>query len=118
MRMLNSMEKNEKKPVRWNHYVSYFFGGSFLSNGIPHVVMGITGHSFPSPIATLSREAVSSAMINVLWGVFNLAMGYFLICSVGTFEIRRTRHVLVAGARALLRALFSAYAFSQYQGGY
>jgi hypothetical protein len=29
--------------MRWNHYVSYFFGGAFLANAIPHFVSGVTG---------------------------------------------------------------------------
>jgi hypothetical protein len=111
------MEKIETKPMRWNNYISYFFGGAFLTNGIPHFMMGVTGHPFQSPFATPSGEGLSSAMVNVLWGAFNLAIGYLLICRVGTFELRRTRHVLVAGAGALLMALVSAFAFGRFYGG-
>jgi hypothetical protein len=30
-------------------YVSYFFGGIFLSNAIPHFVSGTMGRAFQSP---------------------------------------------------------------------
>ena len=30
--------------MRWNHDVSYFFGGAFLVNGIPHFVIEEMGH--------------------------------------------------------------------------
>jgi len=103
--------------MRLNHYISYFFGGAFLTNAIPHFIMGVTGHPFQSPFATPPGEGLSSAMINVLWGAFNLAIGYLLICRVGTFELRRTRHVLVAGAGVLLMALMSAHGFGRFYGG-
>jgi len=115
--MLKSMEQIEAKPMRWNHYISYFFGGAFLTNAIPHFMMGVTGHPFQSPFANPPGVGLSSAMVNVLWGAFNLALGYLLICRVGTFELRRTRHVLVAGAGALLMALMSAHAFGRFYGG-
>lgn len=104
--------------MRWNHYISYFFGGAFLTNAIPHFMMGITGHPFQSPFATPSGVGLSSAIVNVLWGAFNLAIGYLLICRVGTFELRRTRHVLVAGLGGLLMAVISAYAFGRFYGGH
>jgi hypothetical protein len=29
----------------WYHYISYFFGGAFLTNAIPHFVAGLMGHA-------------------------------------------------------------------------
>lgn len=103
--------------MRWNHYLSYFFGGAFLANFIPHFVSGITGHPFQSPFASPPGEGLSSSTVNVLWGMFNLVIAYLLLCRVGTFELRRTRHVLVAGAGALLMALMLAHAFGRFYGG-
>jgi hypothetical protein len=37
--------------MNWLHLISYFFGGAFLANAIPHVVSGMTGHPFQSPFA-------------------------------------------------------------------
>ena len=65
--------------MRWNHYVSYFFGGAFLANAIPHFVSGITGHPFQSPFASPPGQGLSSSMVNVLWGAFNAAIGYLLV---------------------------------------
>jgi hypothetical protein len=103
--------------MRWNHYVSYFFGGAFLANAIPHLVSGITGHPFQSPFAHPPGQGLSSAMVNVLWGACNLVIGYLLICRVGNFELRRTRHVVVAGLGSLLMALMSSRAFGRFYGG-
>ena len=103
--------------MRWNHYLSYFFGGAFLANAIPHFVNGITGHPFQSPFASPPGQGLSSAMVNVLWGAFNLFIGYLLVCRVGTFELRKTKHVLIAGLGVLLMALMLSRAFGRFYGG-
>lgn len=103
--------------MRWNHYISYFFGGAFLANSIPHFLAGVTGHPFQSPFASPPGQGLSSAMVNVLWGAFNLFMGYLLVCRVGTFELRQTKHVIVAGLGALLMALILSRAFGRFYGG-
>jgi hypothetical protein len=103
--------------MRWYHYVAYFFGGAFLANAVPHFVSGITGHPFQSPFASPPGEGLSSSTVNVLWGVFNLAVGYVLVCRVGNFELRRTRHVLVLGLGVLLMALIASRAFGRFYGG-
>ncbi len=103
--------------MRWNHYLSYFFGGAFLANAIPHFVTGVTGHPFQSPFASPPGQGLSSATVNVLWGAFNVAMGYLLVCRVGSFELRNTRHVLVTGAGALLMAMMLARTFGRFYGG-
>lgn len=103
--------------MRWYHYVSYFWGGAFLANAVPHFVSGITGHPFQSPFASPPGEGLSSAMVNVLWGSFNLAMAYLLLCRVGKFDLRQTSHVLVASLAALLMAMMLAYHFGKFYGG-
>jgi hypothetical protein len=103
--------------MRWYHYVAYFFGGAFLSNAVPHFVNGVSGHPFQSPFATPPGEGLSSATVNVLWGFFNLAVGYVLVCRVGRFELRQTRHVAVLGLGVLLMAIMAARAFGRFYGG-
>src|SRR5258708_12805599 len=87
--------------MRWYHYVAYLFGGAFLANAIPHFVNGVTGHPFQSPFASPPGQGLSSSTVNVLWGMFNLAVAYALICRAGKFEGRQTTHVVVARARFL-----------------
>jgi hypothetical protein len=103
--------------MRWNHYLSYFFGGAFLANAIPHFVSGVMGHPFQSPFASPPGEGLSSAMVNVGWGFFNLVIGYLLLGRVGNFELRKTRHVLVAGIGALVMAIMLAHSFGRFYGG-
>ncbi len=104
-------------PMRWNHYLSYFFGGAFLANALPHLGNGLSGHAFQSPFASPPGEGLSSSTVNVLWGLFNLAVAYLLLCRVGNFELRSTRHVLVAGAGVRVRALMLAHTFGRRHGG-
>jgi hypothetical protein len=103
--------------MRWFHDVAYFFGGAFLANAIPHFVNGVSGHPFQSPFASPPGQGLSSSTVNVLWGLFNLVVGYWLVCRVGTFELRRTRPVVGLGLGALLMSLMLARAFGRFYGG-
>jgi hypothetical protein len=60
---------------------------------------------------------MSSSTSNVLWGLFNLAVAYLLICRVGNFNLRRTTHVLTLGAGILLTSFMLARAFGRFHGG-
>jgi hypothetical protein len=64
--------------MRWYHFVAHFFGGVFLANALPHLCNGISGHAFQSPFASPPGVGLSSSVVNVLWGLFNLAVGYLL----------------------------------------
>ena len=103
--------------MRWYHYLSYFFGGAFLVNALPHLGNGLSGHAFQSPFASPPGEGLSSSTVNVLWGLLNVAVAYLLVCRVGNFELRRTRHVLFLGAGILVFALMLAHTFGRLHGG-
>ncbi len=107
----------EKLIIRWYHYIAYFFGGAFLANALPHLGNGVSGHPFQSPFATPSGVGLSSANVNVLWGLFNLAIGYLLICQVGNFDLRRARHILPFAAGFATMSVMAAYAFGRFHGG-
>jgi len=102
--------------MSWLFYLSYFFGGVFLMNAIPHVVSGVMGRPFQSPFAKPPGEGLSSPTINVLWGLFNIVIGYVLVCRVGDFELHSTGDVVALGVGALLIALFSAIHFGRFNG--
>ena len=101
----------------WYNYVSYFFGGAFLANTLPHLVNGISGRPFQSPFAKPPGQGLSSSTVNVLWGLFNLAAAYLLVCRVGSFNLQSTSHVLTFGAGILLMSLVSARGFGRFHGG-
>jgi hypothetical protein len=103
--------------MRWYHYIAYFFGGVFLANALPHLGNGVSGHAFQSPFASPPGVGLSSSIINVLWGFFNLVVAYLLVCRVGSFNLRKTSHVLVLGAGILIMALNLAHIFGPLHGG-
>src|ERR1700720_4416380 len=103
--------------MRWYHYVAYFFGGAFLANAFPHLGNGISGHAFQSPFASPPGEGLSSSTVNVLWGLFNLAVGYGLVCRLRTFDLRKSQHVVVLAAGILVMSVMLAHAFGRFHGG-
>jgi hypothetical protein len=101
----------------WLHLLSYFFGGIFLANAVPHLVSGMMGRRFQSPFAKPPGEGLSSATVNVLWGAFNLVLGYLLICRVGTFDLRNNADAATLGLGAFAISLFAARHFGRFHGG-
>jgi hypothetical protein len=103
--------------MTWLHLVSYFFGGIFLANVIPHLVSGMLGRPFQTPFAKPPGEGLSSSTVNVLWGFFNAVVGYLLVVRVGNFDLRSIRDVLALAVGALLISVQSARHFGQFHGG-
>ena len=60
---------------------------------------------------------MSSATVNVLWGLFNLAAAYLLVCRVGSFDLRKTRHVLILAVGILIMSVMLARGFGRFHGG-
>lgn len=103
--------------MNWMHLVSYFFGGAFLSNAIPHIASGSMGRPFQSPFAKPPGEGLSSSTVNVAWGFLNLAVAYLLICRIGDFSLRSTADAATLGLGFLLMGLYAARHFGRFHGG-
>jgi len=103
--------------MNWIHTVSYFFGGAFLANAVPHFVSGMMGRSFQSPFAKPPGKGLSSSTVNMLWGFFNLILGYLLVCRVGNFDLRSATHVVPLGLGVFLIGLTCARSFGRFHGG-
>jgi hypothetical protein len=101
----------------WGHGISYFFGGAVFANAIPHFVSGLMGRPFQSPFARPPGQGLSSSAVNVLWGFFNFAVAYALLCRVGDFDVRSIVDVSAAGAGALLASVLLARTFGRFHGG-
>jgi hypothetical protein len=110
-------QTTQEDTMRWYHYLAYFFGGIFLANALPHFGNGVSGHAFQSPFASPPGVGLSSSTVNVLWGLFNLAIAYLLVCRVGSFDLRKTQHILVLGAGFVAMSLNLAHYFGQFHGG-
>lgn len=63
----------------WYVYVAWFFAGAFLTNALPHIVQGMCGNRFQTPFGKPRGVGESSAVVNVLWGFCNLAIGIALL---------------------------------------
>ena len=97
--------------------VSWFFGGAFLANAVPHFVFGIAGKPFQSPFATPRGEGLSSSTVNVLWSLFNLVVGYVLVLRVGDFNLRDTADAAALGLGILALSVPLARRFGRFNGG-
>jgi hypothetical protein len=103
--------------MEWIHYLAYFGAGAFLINAVPHLVSGVMGRPFQSPFAKPPGEGLSSSTVNVLWGAFNLAVGYALVCHVGHFDLRSTGDAIALGLGVLLMGVVMARMFGRFHGG-
>jgi hypothetical protein len=94
--------------MTWLHLVSYFFGGIFLANAIPHIVSGVLGRPFQTPFAKPPGTGLSSSTVNVLWGFCNAVAGYLLVVRVDNFDLRTISDMLALAVGALLISLHAA----------
>lgn len=101
----------------WLHDLSYFFGGAFLANAVPHFVSGVMGRPFQSPFGRPPGQGLSSSTVNVLWGFANFVVAYILIFRVGSFDLRATDQVIALGVGVLLIGVMSARLFGRFHGG-
>ena len=103
--------------MNWLHVVSWFFGGLFLSNAVPHFVSGTMGRPFQSPFAKPPGKGLSSSTVNVLWGSANLVVAWLLLLRVGHFDPRSIACIAPVAVGALLIGLISARHFGQFHAG-
>lgn len=103
--------------MHWYDYIAYFCGGVFLANSLPHLFTGISGRAFQTPFAKPPGKGLSSSLVNVLWGLFNLAVAYLLVMQVGSFRLRNIWQALALGAGMLFISLPLARAFGRFHGG-
>lgn len=103
--------------MAWYHHLSYFAGGAMLANALPHLAAGMMGRAFQSPFAKPPGAGHSSSTVNALWGVFNVVVGYFLVCRVGEFNLKDDGDAAALGLGILLLAVMSARHFGRFNGG-
>jgi hypothetical protein len=91
----------------WYYYLADFFAGAFVANGVPHFVQGVCGNKFQSPFASPPGFGDSSAVVNVVWGWINLAVGGILLMPAHIDEC------IAAALGALVIGLWLANHFGQ-----
>ena len=100
----------------WHHVAAYFFGGAFLANFVPHFVAGVSGRPFVSPFATPPFQGLSPPAVNVLWGLFNLAVAYALLIGIGSLDLQRVDQVIVSALGFGLASVALARKIGRLQG--
>jgi hypothetical protein len=101
----------------WHNVAAYFLGGAFLANFVPHFVAGVSGRRWHSPFAKPPFRGLSSPVVNILWGLFNLTVAYSLLVVVGGFEPRRVADVAIAVAGFGLASIGIARSVARIRGG-
>jgi len=91
--------------MSWYHYVACFFSGVFLSNMVPHFVNGTSGNRFPTPFAKPPGCGLSSPLVNVIWAMVNLTVGYLLF-NAGHVSNENHLSVVVFASGLFLMSIF------------
>lgn len=97
--------------MAWYHYLSGFGAGMFLANFVPHFIKGTTGDYFPTPFSNPPGKGLSSPLTNILWSLFNLLIGYFLLKSGNVSAEDNLSAGLLFGGFALI-SIFSSIHFT------
>lgn len=103
--------------MHWYNSLSVFLGGAVFANSLPHVINGVSGRPFQTPFASPPGKGLSSSIVNVLWGFFNLWVAYMLIIKFGHCHAQDALQMLTLGAGMLVMSLFMARVFGPLHGG-
>lgn len=98
--------------MTWYDYIASFFAGLFLANVVPHLVHGISGDRFPTPFAHPPGKGLSSPTVNVIWALFNLAVGYILF-RVGRVSGGDVLSLIIFFAGIALLSIMSSVGFQK-----
>jgi hypothetical protein len=97
--------------MNWHQYLAAFFAGMFLANFVPHFVKGVCGDRFPTPFAKPPGKGLSSPLVNTLWALLNLLVGYILFkfgqVSSGYYSIVAIFFVGVAAISTMMSVNFA-----------
>ncbi len=92
--------------MKWYVYLGHFFAGAFLANSVPHLVQGISGQEFQTPFGE-----PSSATVNVIWGLVNLAIGYSITAALGGLGFTFNRRIGITALGIITTAIMLSYVF-------
>jgi hypothetical protein len=97
----------------WYSYLLQFAAGFFIANGVPHFVHGISGAPFQTPFAKPPGIGESSPLVNVIWGFFNLALGFALLRGFAQNGDEEIAGWLLVGLGALFAGIMLARHFGR-----
>jgi hypothetical protein len=96
----------------WQSYIYNFLAGVLFANSIPHFIHGISGDYFPAPFFHELGKGAPTDIVNVLWGLFNFAIGYNLVSKFQNMLSPKLFRVLVFSGFACM-SIFLSVVFSQ-----
>jgi len=99
------------------HLLLCLLGAMFATNAIPHFVAGVSGRAFQSPFAKPPGKGLSSARINVLWGMVNAVAAWACLVSGRGIDLSRLADALAFLGGMLVMGLFAAHHFGPLHGG-
>jgi hypothetical protein len=79
----------------------------------PALRQGVSGAWFQTPFASPPGVGESSLLVNVLWGLFNLALGFALLFAFAPKGADVVLEWVFVGLGALLMAIFCAWHFGR-----
>lgn len=94
------METAVTNKRQWYVLPAAALAGMFLANAIPHVLAGPLILALPTPFSG-GPGTLSSPMVNVLWGLSNIAIGWLLLVAIrpwGSQTITRGTTIVAAAA--------------------
>ena len=97
----------------WLVYLACFAAGAFFVNGVPHFVAGVSGRKFHSPFARPPVWGESSALVNAIWGLANLFIGFQLLCLPCVSDLELNPKVLFFSLGAFIMTWALAVVFSR-----
>jgi len=100
-----------------HHLLPIFFGGAFAANALPHLVSGLMGKPFQTPFAKPPGQGLSSATLNMLWGLINLVIAYLLLFQLGDLQLRSGLDAAAFGLGMAVLGLPLSRHFGRYNGG-
>jgi hypothetical protein len=98
--------------MEWYLYIASFFAGIFLANAVPHFVQGVSGNKFPSPFTNPPGRGLSSPMVNVIWALFNVLVGYILL-RIGQVDSDNVPSLIVFFIGVAAISIFSSINFQK-----
>ena len=103
---------SQESFTTWQSYIYSFLAGVLFANSIPHFIHGISGDYFPAPFFHNLGKGAPTDIVNVLWGLFNFAIGYNLVSKFQNALSQKLFRIIVFSGFVCM-SIFLSVVFSQ-----
>lgn len=99
----------------------YLLAGVIFSNGIPHMINGLSGRYWPKNSRLIpgvenayrQKKFGSSPVANFLWGMINLVITFLIVLGIGRFNFTLSLNLLCLLAGLLVGGVYVAWNFTE-----